>query len=94
MVARVIQYDFVPATRKVTLKNVQTVDVSRVQYIVNTTKGITLYDYSDPSIGTITLDVNNVIILSHSTARMVYTDELDITYDFPIEPVDQNRYFL
>ncbi len=94
MVARIIQYDFVPGTRKVTLKNLQTVDVNRVQYIVNTTRGVTLYNYSNIESGTITLDVNNTVILSHSTAGMLYTDELDITYDFPIEPIDQNRYFL
>lgn len=94
MIAKIIQYDFRPATKKVTLKNVQIVDISKVQYIINTTRGVTLYDYSNAEYGTITLDVNNIVILSHSTAGMLYTDELDITYDFPIEPLDQNRYFL
>lgn len=94
MIARIIQYDFVPATKKVTLKNLQTVDINRVQYIINTTRGITLYDYSNTENGNITLDVNNIVILSHSTAGMLYTDELNITYDFPMEPLDSNRYFL
>ena len=94
MIARIISYSFIPATKKVTLKNVQAVDVSRIQYIVNTTRGVTMYDYSNTEYGTITLDVGNIVILSCPTAGMLYTDELEITYDFPIEPVDQNRYFL
>jgi len=84
MIARVLQYSWVPATKRITLKDVQTVDVSRVQYIINITRGITLYDYSTPSVGTITLIEDNIIEISHSTAGMVFTDELAITYDFPI----------
>lgn len=83
MIARVISYSFTPSTRRITLKDVQTVDISKVQYIINLTRGNTLYDYSIPAIGTISLVENNIVQISHSTAGMLYTDELAITYDFP-----------
>lgn len=83
MVAQVVNYSFVPATKKVTLKDVQVVDTSRIQYIINTTRNVTLYDYTNPT--TITTDGTNVVTVSTSTAGMVYTDELFISYDFFFE---------
>lgn len=86
MVARLYNYSFNPATKQIVFGDVQIVDISKVQYIINVTKGITLYDYTAPTL--ITTDGTNVVTVSHSTAGMVYTDELELTYDFPIEPAN------
>lgn len=92
MIAPVLQYAFTPRTRQIVLKSVAVVDTSRVQYIINATRNITLYNYSTPT--SLTTDGTNIVTVSTSCAGMLYTDELNITYDYPLEPLDQNRYFL
>lgn len=79
MVAHLYSYTFVPATKELTLKDIQIVDIAKIQYIINTTRGVTLYNYSSPTL--LTTDGTNIITLSASTAGMLYTDEFDITYD-------------
>ena len=92
MIAPVLQYAFTPRTRQIVLKSVAVVDTSRIQYIINATRNITLYNYSTPT--SLTTDGTNIVTVSTSCAGMLYTDELNITYDYPLEPLDQNRYFL
>lgn len=92
MVAQVINYSFTPGTRKVVFKDVQIVDTTKIQYIYNKTRDVMLYTYITPT--ALSTDGKNVVTISHSTAGMLYSDDLLITYDFPVEPVDSNRYFL
>jgi hypothetical protein len=61
---------------------VQIVDISKVQYIHNTTRNISLYDYSISS-PLVSLG-NNVVIVPTNCNGMLYTDTLDITYDFDV----------
>lgn len=88
MIAQVIGYEFTPILNKIVLKDIQQVDLSKVQYIHNTTRNISLYNYSSSSplvsLGT------NVIIVPVSCAGMSYTDDLEITYDFDISPSSNN----
>ncbi len=79
MPAQLFNYDFVPKDRKIVLKDVLIVDVTKLQYVNNTTKGISLYNYSLDS-RPIT-DGTNIITLSHPCTGMSYTDSLEITYD-------------
>lgn len=90
MIAPVLQYAFTPRTRQIILKNVAVVDTSRIQYIINVTRNITLYNYSTPT--SLTTDGTNIVTVSTSCAGMLYTDELNITYDYPLEPSSGNGY--
>lgn len=79
-VAKVIDYTFTPATKKIVFKDVAIVDVSAIQYIYNVSRGISLYNYSSPT--AISTDGTNIVTISASTAGMLATDQLDITYFF------------
>ena len=83
MIAKLINFTFTPATKKLVLKEIAVVDVARIQYIYNVTRNVVLYTYSSPT--TITSDGTNIITISANTAGMAYNDELTITYDFPVE---------
>ena len=80
MITRLLSFNFLPSTKEITFRDVQIVEISRIQYIINITTGQTMYDFSNPT--PITTDGYNVVTVSTSTAGMKYTDELAITYDF------------
>lgn len=81
MIAPVLDYIFTPNRNEIVLKSIQIIETSRVQYIVNITRNVVLYDYSSPV--SLSTDGTNILTLPlGSCAGMLHTDELNISYDF------------
>jgi hypothetical protein len=69
-------YTFVPATRTITLVGMPTLALEQLLLIVNTTRGIILYNFADSTLAA-TIS-SNIVVLSKDTTSMSAADRLNI----------------
>lgn len=74
-------YIFNPAARTITLVNIPPINLEQILTVVNTTDGIMIYCFADPSLGG--SEANNVLTVNYNTSAMASTDNLQIYIDLP-----------
>jgi hypothetical protein len=80
MANRIKNYTFDKTAKTVTFTDLTTVELARIALIVNVTRGITIFDFSQPTAtlgGTVG---TNILTLSYDTSAMANTDKLAIFY--------------